>query len=182
MEREPKGEASALVAIFGDVRTERLALRRPRLDDAEAMFRVHGDPATNQYNPHGPDTDLETSVRTLRSWLEQWEREGFGYWAVTLPGAEEVSGFGGIRRVAWRDGDALNLYYRLVPAVWGHGYATELARTAVRLARAHLAHLHLPVVARTRIENVPSQRVALAAGLARLSDLDTDEHIVFVLG
>ena len=73
----------------------------------------------------------------------------------------------------------LNLYYRFTPGAWGQGYATELARTAVTLARKYLPQW--PVVARTRAKNIPSIRTAERAGLIRRPDLDT-EHIIFALG
>ncbi len=73
----------------------------------------------------------------------------------------------------------LNLYYRFTPSAWGKGYATELARTAVALAREHLPQW--PVIALTRVENTASIRTAERAGLLRRSDLDT-EHVVFALG
>ena len=169
--------APRLAALFGLVRTERLLLRRPIVEDGAAMFAVHGDPATNLYNPHGPDADLATSEETLSQWLRQWMEEGYGYWAVTLPGDEKVIGFGGVRRVRWRDRDILNLYYRFTPAAWGHGYATEMARAAVGLARAHLPAI--PIIARVRAANSASVRTAERAGLMRHPELDTEEHLVF---
>lgn len=175
-----KPTAQELAAIFGDVRSARLALRRPRAEDGEAMFRIHGDPETNRYNPARTDPDLATSVRALEEWLRQWDEDGYSYWAVTLRQSAEVLGFGGVRRFAWRDGDVLNLYYRFSPGAWGHGYATEMARAAVHLARMYVAHL--PVIARVRAENVPSWRVAERAGLIRRPDLDTAEHMVYALG
>lgn len=168
-----------LATIFNEVRTERLVLRRPRPSAGLAMFAIHGDPATNQYNPHGPDPDLATSEETLRLWCQQWEEYGFGYWAVTLPQAETILGFGGVRHLVWRSRDVLNLYYRFTPGAWGSGYATELAQTAVTLARKHLPQW--PVIARTRAENIASIRTAERTGLLRRPDLDT-EHIVFALG
>jgi [ribosomal protein S5]-alanine N-acetyltransferase len=168
-----------LAAIFNEVRTERLVLRRLRPTDGLAMFAIHGDPATNQYNPHGPDPDLATSEETLQSWRRHWEEHGFGYWAVALPYSENIIGFGGVEHRIWRDRNILNLYYRFTPGAWGHGYATELAQTAVALARKHL--LQWPVIARTRAENIASIRTAERAGLLRRPDLDT-EHIVFALG
>lgn len=169
-----------LAAAFGFVSTERLVLRRPAADDGRAMFAVHGDPQTNQYNPYGPDPDLATSEEVLRQWLRQWDDDGFGYWAVTLPPDPVVIGFGGVRRVTWRDWDILNLYYRFTPVAWGHGYATETARAAVGLALAHLPAL--PVVARVRAVNIASARTAERAGLVRRPDLDDEEHMVFALG
>lgn len=172
--------AGVLAGVFGEVRTERLVLRRPRDSDGEAMFRVHGDPDTNRYNPAGPDRDLATSVAVLNEWLRLWEQDGYGYWVVVPMGTEEVCGFGGVRRIPWRERDVLNLYYRFAPNVWGRGYAAETVREAVRLARAYLPHL--PVIARVRAENVPSIRMAERAGLERRADLDTSEHLVYALG
>jgi [ribosomal protein S5]-alanine N-acetyltransferase len=168
-----------LATIFNEVRTERLVLRRLKSGDGLAVFKVQGDPATNLYNPAGPDPDLATSEETLRRWLRDWQDNGYGYWAVTLPHSEDVLGFGGIKPIVWRDRDVLNLYYRFTPSSWGHGYASEMAQTAVTLARAHLSHF--PVVARTRPENVAAIRTAERAGLRRRPDLDT-KHIVFALG
>jgi [ribosomal protein S5]-alanine N-acetyltransferase len=129
--------AADLARLFGEVRTVQLVLRRPRAGDGPAMFRVHGDPETNRDNPADPDPGVATSEATLRGWLQQWEDDGFGYWAVTLPSVLEVVGFGGVRRFVWRDREVLNLYYRLVPSVWGMGYASEVARAAIGLAQAH---------------------------------------------
>ncbi len=174
---------SEIATAFVAVRTARLILRRPREDDGSAMFAVHGDPATNLHNPAGPDLDLATSEETLRGWLRRWNDDGFGYWTVLLPGVlgagEKIVGFGGVTRLAWREREALNLYYRLTPSAWGQGYAGELARTAVDLARAYLPHL--PVIARMRASNTASQRTAARAGLERRPDLET-EHMVFALG
>ena len=176
----PSPAVADLARVFQEARSDRLILRRPEASDAAAMFRIHGDPETNRYNPAGPAPDLAASEETLRAWLRQWAEDGFSYWAVRLLGDPEIIGFGGIRRMTLRDRDILNLYYRFAPTAWGHGYATEVAREAVSHARAHLPML--PTVARVRAENVASIRTAERAGLARRPDLDTAEHLVYALG
>jgi ribosomal-protein-alanine N-acetyltransferase len=165
-----------LASLFSEVHTKRLVLGRLRIEDGPAMFAVHGDPVTNQYNPYGPDPDLATSEETLREWLQGWDREGYGYWAITLLQSEAILGFGGVRHMVWRDKDVLNLYYRFTPASWGQGYASEMASTAVALARKYIPYM--PVIARTREKNIAAIRVAERAGLQRFPELDT-EHIVF---
>ena len=168
-----------LANVFDEVYTKRLVLRRPTVNDGAAMFRIHGDPATYRYSPRSPDPDQATSEKDLQEWLSYWQDNGYGYWAITLPSVKEVIGFGGVRHMNWRDRDVLNLYYRFTPSAWGQGYASEMAQTAVHLARTHLPQL--PVVARIRDANGPSKRVAERAGLLRRPDLDT-EHVVFALG
>jgi ribosomal-protein-alanine N-acetyltransferase len=162
--------AATLARIFNKVNTERLILRRLRVDDGPAVFAIHGDPATNLHNPDGPHRGLATSEKMLRSYLDHWETFGFGIWAVTLSSDEHVIGFGGIEHLLWRQRDILNLYYRLSPGAWGNGYAAEMARTAVALAQEHLPQL--PIVARTRAGNIASIRTAERAGLLRRPDLD----------
>ncbi|HLZ63194.1 MAG TPA: GNAT family N-acetyltransferase [Ktedonosporobacter sp.] len=168
-----------LAPIFNEVTTARLVLRRLQPTDGPAMFRVHGDPETYRYSPATPHPDLATSEEMLRSCLHDWETSGFGLWAAMLPQQEKIIGFGGVEPMVWRERDVLNLYYRFTPSAWGQGYATELARTAVSLARTYLPQW--PVVARTRAYNLPSIRTAERAGLLRRPDLDT-EHVVFALG
>ena len=155
---------------FHLVETQRLVLRRPHGSDLPAVFAIHADPATNTYNPAGPDADLATSAQRLQEWLDHWAEHGFGYWTVMAKGAEDAIGFAGIRHDTWLDRPILNLYYRFGRAAWGRGYATEAARQAVVLAERFFPQL--PVVARTKLENVPSQRTAIAVGLTRRPDLD----------
>lgn len=172
---------AGLAALFAEVQTARLVLRRVQVGDGPAMFAVRGDPATNQHNSAGPDPDLATSEEVLQQWLHCWERDGYGYWTVTLADTGTIIGFGGVMRRAWRDRDVLNLYYRLTPSAWGQGYATELTRIAMELARAYLPHM--PVIVRTGPANIASQRTAERAGLRRRPDLDIEDgDIVFALG
>ena len=172
--------AADMTSVFDEVTTARLVLRRIQVMDGSALFRVHGDPATNLYNPYGPHTDLAVSEVMLRECLDHWEAYGFGIWAVTrVQSAEQIIGFGGVEHQVWRDRDVLNLYYQFTPNAWGQGYAAELAQTAVTLAQTYLPQW--PIVARIRAKNIPSLRTAERAGLVRRPDLDT-EHMIFAIG
>jgi len=115
--------------------TDRLTLRQPVPGDLPEVFRVHGDPATQRFNPDGPDLDLTASGRRLNEWLAHWSDHGFGYWTVCSSVDAEVIGFGGVRLEEWAGAPVLNLYYRLAPSAWGRGIATELARAAIALGR-----------------------------------------------
>jgi [ribosomal protein S5]-alanine N-acetyltransferase len=161
------------------VSTARLILRRPRPDDLDAVFRIHGDPRTNVHNPDGPQRDLHEAEQLLALFLDHWVEQGFGYWAVE-DGNGRVIGFGGLMRLRRSDGErVLNLYYRFEPDAWGHGYATEVALASIELARTLGGRE--PVIAKTRPTNEAAQRVALRAGLERRPELDRDGFVFFAL-
>ncbi|MER6578162.1 GNAT family N-acetyltransferase [Nonomuraea sp. NPDC001023] len=144
------------------MRTERMVLSRIRPEDLEAVHEIHSDPRTNVYSSAGPTVDLEASRVMLDLWLADWEERGIGYWAARLTDGPQVLGVGGLRHAALDGEDVLHLYYRFRPTAWGHGYAVELARAALRVGR-DLG----PVVALIGDGNEPSRRVAEKAGLHR---------------
>lgn len=157
--------------------TARLSLRRPTLADLDTMFEIHADPETARHSPTGPIvTSRDEAKRMLLTWLVDWARYGFGYWAVRLADTEQVIGFGG---VAYRSPAELagvrvaNLYYRFRPAVWGNGYATEVAREAVALAGERAPKER--VIALVRPGNIGSARVAEHAGLTRTITISRDD-------
>ncbi|MEV0620859.1 GNAT family N-acetyltransferase [Nonomuraea sp. NPDC050404] len=144
------------------VQTARMVLSRVTADDLDAVHEIHSDPRTSEYHPSGPVTDLESSRAMLDLWLADWEERGIGYWAARRPGERYVLGFGGLRPALVEDEEVLNLYYRFRPSAWGHGYAVELARAALRMGKGRGT-----VVAVIRDVNVPSHRVAERAGMRK---------------
>lgn len=146
--------------------TDRLCLSRPTPADEQAVAEIQGDPATNAFNPNGPTAPDETAA-ILKEWITDWDRDEIGYWAVRENCEGEVIGVAGIRRSgAVEDERAVyNLYYRFRPTAWGSGYAREAAAAAIRAA-AQRPEPAL-VLALIREQNVPSARVAAAAGLTR---------------
>lgn len=155
---------------FSPACTKRTVLRPPTIDDLDSVYRIHSDPETNKFNPRGPDRNIGASEARLREWIEHWEENGFGYWAVVINGS--VAGYSGVRYSKWFDEKVLNLYYRFDKDYWGYGYATEVARYAVKAAE--LSFPHLPIMARTKHENKSSIKIALNCGLLRKEQLDKD--------
>lgn len=150
------------------VRTERLVLRAPELEDEGVLFAVHADPATNRHNPYGPMADRTMAHEWITAFVSHWHTHAFGHWCVSEADDTAVIGFAGVEVHEWQQRTILNLYYRLTPAKWGQGYATEAALEAVRTGQR--VRPDLPIVARTRVHNLGSIRVAEKVGLTRLSD------------
>ena len=163
-----------LRAAFTPVQTERLLLRAANTADVDAVFAIHSHPETYRFHPDGVARSREESAAQLAGWQREWHEIGFGFWAVTIATDPRVVGFGGLTRRTFHERSVLNTYYRFDPSAWGHGYATEMASAAAGLARKLLPEL--PMIVRTRPENLAAQAVAEKLGLVRAVDLD--DHLL----
>lgn len=155
------------------VLTERLRLRRPASADLDVLFEVHADPEASRFNRSDPPRSLEESLAVLESWLEHWRVHGFGPWVaeeISAPPGGPVIGFGGLRWRGAREPPGLNLYFWFRPSAWGHGYATELARAAIRFAFVELGADEVSAIINP--ENQPSIRVAERAGMTLVASIE----------
>jgi RimJ/RimL family protein N-acetyltransferase len=154
--------------------TARLSLQRPARADIDAIYRIHSDLRACTHNPSdmlATHTDAEDLY--LR-WDEHWNRHGFGYWRIKWRSGnqpEAILGFCGFKLMQFQDREVLNLFYRLDPAAWGDGVASEAATAVVAWANTYAPYY--PVIARVRPDNSASTRVATRAGLRRAQHLDT---------
>lgn len=155
---------------LADLETDRLLLRAPTDADLDAVFAVFSDPATQRHNPAGPMESREAAGHLLWRWQLHWAQHGFGMWVVCRREApEQVLGFGGL---SWRDyagEQRLNLGFRLRPAAWGRGLATELGQAALALAFGELGQDE--VCALVRPDNLASRRVLEKLGLRGVGEL-----------
>ncbi|MFP2908368.1 GNAT family N-acetyltransferase [Pyxidicoccus sp. 3LFB2] len=172
-----------MIPAFERTTTERLLLRRIRESDLEALFSLHEDPETNRYSPSRPIGTLDEARERLALWLADWARHGVGYWLVErLDAPGVVVGLGGVRHKDFEGRKVLNLAYRFAPQAWGSGYATEVSREALAMAREHLPGL--PVVAIIHPLNAPSIRVAERIGMRfeRVIDYEGVASRLYVTG
>jgi [ribosomal protein S5]-alanine N-acetyltransferase len=127
----------------------------------DEIRRLHTDPQMMAMLG-GVRDHASTSAYMARN-LAHWEEHGFGIWVLRDPATGGVAGLGVLRHLDVEGADEVELGYALLPAYWGRGLATEIARTCVRLGLDTLA---LPsLVAITLPENRASQRVMGKAGL-----------------
>ena len=124
--------------------TERLDLRPWQSTDAPAVVEIFGFPEVlgSLGDPAHPSTapDLERAERTVAKWFEIGEPDGRGFWAVTERGSDRV--IGGVLLLTLdplagsSPREDVEIGWWLHPDVWGRGYATEAARTALEHAWA----------------------------------------------
>jgi ribosomal-protein-alanine N-acetyltransferase len=141
--------------------TERLALRRFRSDDVDAIFAIIGDEIAMQYYPK--TFNRSDAVQWIERNLRRYREHGYGLFAVTLKNGADVIGDCGVIRQEVEGETLLEVGYHLRRDKWGNGYATEAARACVGLA----FHTYGAgkVISLIRPENMPSRRVAERNGM-----------------
>jgi RimJ/RimL family protein N-acetyltransferase len=136
----------------GEIRTERLLLRRATMDDVEAMHLIMSDPTAMRYWSTLPHTKLEQTERWMASMVDEGPvgRDDF---IVTLDGWP-IGKLG-----CWR---LPEVGFPIDPAHWGRGYASE-ALTAFIDCRRQLGSTEITADVDPR--NVASIKLLERAGL-----------------
>lgn len=142
------------------VRTGRLRLDIPTIDDLSSLHAIYSDTRTWAHAPQDVHTHERTTFVMLAAWMEGWESDGLGPWIVRSFDDGTVLGNAGV----WlRPGGWWNLGYAIAPAARRHGLATEASAPA--LAAAREVDPSSPVLARLLEHNTASERVAAGLGL-----------------
>jgi len=152
------------------IQTERLLLRRWRTSDRAPFARLNADPAVTEHllGPMSPDAS-DAFVDRIEA---HWDQRGLGLWAVEVPAVAPFVGYVGLWPADIVRPGAVEVGWRLVRAHWGHGYATEAARAALRFGFERLGLAE--IVSFTVPQNVRSRRVMERIGLTRDPDADFD--------
>lgn len=147
------------------IRTERLLLRRWRDEDLEPFAEMNADPIVMQHMP--AMLDRAASDALVQRFRDQFERLGYGLWAVERPGIAPFVGFVGLSvpRFSAHFTPCVEVGWRLARAHWGHGIATEAARAALRVG-FELAGLD-EIVSFTIPANTRSRAVMERLGMTR---------------
>lgn len=155
--------------------TERLVLRGWRDDDKPPYARLNADPVVMQHFPStltAPQSDEMVDRMTAA-----WDVHGYGLWAVELVGSGEFIGFIGLSTPSWSAPftPCIEVGWRLARLAWGHGYASEGARAALRWGFDHLDPPNGEIVSFTTVDNMRSRRVMEKIGMVR-SPADDFDH------
>ncbi|WP_026213988.1 GNAT family N-acetyltransferase [Nonomuraea coxensis] len=158
------------------MRTERLIMRRWREEDREPFAAMNADPAVMEHYP-APLTREQSDIMVDRI-ERQFDERGYSLWALEVIGTGEFIGFTGL---AWQTFDApflpaAEIGWRLARPAWGHGYATEAARRALRYAFEEAGLTE--VISMTATTNLRSQAVMRRLGMTRDPAEDFDHPSV----
>jgi RimJ/RimL family protein N-acetyltransferase len=150
--------------------TDRLLLRRWRDADREPFAALNADPQVMEHMLGL--MSRERSDDFVDRIEAHWDEHGWGLWAVEVPGTAPFVGYVGLWPADYVTPGMVEVGWRLAREHWGHGYATEAAREALRFGFEEVGLEE--IVSFTVPQNVRSWRVMERIGLVRDPSGDFD--------
>ena len=146
--------------------TQRLILREYTLDDFDALYEIMSDPETMQHYPAPFD---QARTRRWIEWnLENYQKYGWGLWAVVLKETGEFIGDCGIT-LQDIDGQLLpEIGYHIHKKYWRHGFAKEAARAVRDWVFENTSYD--TIYSYMKYTNVASYSTALANGMKKVKE------------
>jgi RimJ/RimL family protein N-acetyltransferase len=153
------------------IRTERLILRRWHETDRDPFAALNADPAVMEHFQGTMSRDASDAfVDRIEA---HWIQAGWGLWAVELPHVAPFIGYVGLWPADYVTGNPMvEVGWRLAHPHWGHGFASEGAREALRVGFEELGLEE--IVSFTVPQNERSWRVMERIGLIRDRSADFD--------
>jgi RimJ/RimL family protein N-acetyltransferase len=149
--------------------TERMLLRRFTAADAGLLAALYGDPRVMRFIALELPSLEEVESKILPSYLREYRElaDGLGSFAAIEKATGQMAGRFSLKPAnSYGLAGGAELGYRLYPAFWGRGLASEGARALIGSA---FGHLHLDrVVATTMADNADSWRVLEKCGMRRV--------------
>ncbi len=154
--------------------TDRLLVRHYTETDADNFFLLNSDPEVMRYiRPVKSREDTDLFFAKVIAYSKS--NPLFGRMAVD----EKATGafVGSFAIIPLENTNSMQLGYSLLPAYWGKGFATELAKAGLVYVFTQTGLDEIFGV--TESENIDSQKVLLKAGFARHSSVMEEEKELY---
>lgn len=156
--------------MIPQLNTGRLLLRGWRAEDRGPFAAMNADAEVMRYYP-STLTRGESDAR-LDQAERDWDRDGFGRWAVEIPGVAPLAGYIGLMSPGFEANftPCIEIGWRLAREHWGRGYATEAARAAIEFGFTQVGLDE--IVSFTVPANIRSIRVMEKLGMKSSCEFD----------
>ena len=129
------------------------------------MALLNADPEVMRWIADGSVRTVEQTKASIEVWEQNWQRHGFGLFALELRATGELAGFTGlsIPRFLPEIMPAVEIAWRLGRRFWGQGVATEAAQAALRFGLVDCGLERIVSIA--QVGNDASERVMAKLGM-----------------
>jgi RimJ/RimL family protein N-acetyltransferase len=104
--------------------TERLIMRPFQMGDEASILEFSSNPKTQEHTGDILRTTLDEAIGLIQNvWLSDYEKYGYGRFAVIYKPDKKLIGFCGFKYLP--ELNETDLGYRFLPEYWGMGIATE---------------------------------------------------------
>ncbi len=145
----------------------RITLRHFGQNDLDTLAVILADPEVMRFSLSGPKT-LEQTQSLIENMLMSYEQQGRGLYAVVHKDDKKLIGYCGFFSQEVDGQREIEVGYRLAPAYWGKGLATEAALATRDYAFSQLGLTRL--ISIIEPENIRSIRVAEKIGMRHEKD------------
>jgi len=149
--------------------TERMLLRRFTEADAGLLAALYGDPRVMRFITVQPPSPAQVEAEILPAYVREYRElaEGLGSFAAIEKATGQMAGRFSLKPASsYGLAGGTELGYRLYPAFWGRGFATEGARALIESAFRRLPLDR--IVATVMADNTGSWRVLEKCGMRRV--------------
>jgi RimJ/RimL family protein N-acetyltransferase len=153
------------MTAFETLSSGRICLRRWRDEDRDAFAAMNSDARVMEFFSNRLS---RAQSDAMVDYIEaHFDERNFGFWAIEVPDVAPFIGFAGLAvpRFSAHFTPCVEVGWRLAFEYWGHGYATEAARLALRYGFGPLALQE--VVSFTSATNRRSRAVMERLGMRR---------------
>lgn len=142
-----------------NIKTERLFLRQPCVDDVNALFQLMSGEGLTRFLTWETHTNIETTKNVIKSLIEAQQNDKGYHWCVCLD--HEIIGLVSLidvkRQIRTWTLNRAELSYWITTQKQGNGYATEACKSIIEYGFNNL-NLHKVIVAHAA-ENIESQSI-----------------------
>jgi len=146
---------------FPTLETERLILRKLRLEDAKDVFEYASDPEVSKYVTWEPHKSIEDSINFIKFTHERYEKKEGIIWGIVYRENNKVIGTCDISPVTKHF--RAEIAYTLARDYWGKGIMTEAVKEVIRFGfeKMNLNRIQAMCIP----ENIGSYRVMEKVGM-----------------
>jgi len=146
---------------FPTLETERLILRKLRLEDAKDLFEYASDKEVTKYVTWEPHKSIEDSINLIKFTHERYEKREGIIWGIVCKENKKVIGTCDISPVTKHF--RAEIAYALSRDYWGKGIMTEAVKEAIRFGfeKMNLNRIQAMCIP----ENIGSYRVMEKVGM-----------------